>query len=246
MYRNTTLALAAEEGEHSPFSIAPKREVFNIGGLSVSETMFSGFLTVVLLVGFFLVVRIFFIPRWGKEVFKKSGFRLFLEKLVTMFDSTAKEKTGRFAGFVSVLYLGLSSYICVATLLELFGLRPATTDLNLTFTLGIITFVMIFTLGLAKQRRRRLLHYLNPLNIVTDTVVPFAFGVRLFASVFSGFIIMELLYSNIFLSVITPVVASVMLTLLHAGMQAFIFMYLSMSFIEEAVHTETHSTPLRN
>jgi len=228
--------MAAEEGEHDPFSIAPKPDVFKIGGLSLSETMFSGFLTAALLVGFFVVVRVFFIPRWTKEPFKKSGFRLFLEKLVTMFDKTAQEKTNGYARFTGVLYLGLASYICVATLFELLGLRPATTDLNLTFTLGIITFLMIFTLGFAKQRQRRLLHYANPLNIPMDFVVPFAFGLRIFASVFSGFVVMELLYSNVFLSIVTPALASVLLTLLHAGMQAFIYMYLSMSFIDEAVH----------
>ena len=98
--------MAAEEGESSPFSIAPKPDIFEIGGFSVTETMLSGFLTVVLLVGFFIVVRIFFIPRWTKEPFKKSGFRLLLEKLVTMFDKTAEEKTNGYAHFTSALYLG--------------------------------------------------------------------------------------------------------------------------------------------
>ena len=234
MYLNGIVNTATEEGESNPFSIAPP-EIFKIGNFSVTSTVVSGFLTVVLLLGFFLAVRIFFIPRWEKQPFKKSGFRIIMEKLVTMFDKTAREQTHAYANLTGSLYLGLASYICIATLIELFGLRPATTDLNLTFTLGIITFLLIFSLGFIQKKHRRLMHYLNPLNWVTDAIVPFTMGIRVFASIFSGYIVLHLLYSYWYLSIFTPVIANVLLTLMHAGMQAFIYMFLSMSFINEAI-----------
>jgi F-type H+-transporting ATPase subunit a len=228
----TALAVGGDGG--NPFPIAPN-EIFKIGGFSVTETMLSGLFTVVVIVLFFAVIRIFFIPRWNRQPFKKSGFRLGVEKVVLLFDKNAREQTHGYAGVTSSLYLGLSSYICVATLIELFGLRPSTTDLNLTLLLGVTTFIMIFTLGFAKKRQRRLLHYLNPINWIIDGIVPFSMALRVFMSIFSGYIILHLLYAVPFLSVGIPVVANVLLTLLHAVIQAFMFMYLSMTFINEAV-----------
>lgn len=213
-------------------TIAPE-VIFSIGSIDVTETMLSGFCVTVLVLLFVLVVRIFFIPRWAKEPIKKGGLRLLLEYLVGIFDKNAKEQTHKFAGFTASLYLGLSAYICFATLFELFGLRPATSDLNLTIGLGVITFLLIFTLGFVKNKHRRLLHYANPINIITDAVLPVSMAVRLFASVFSGYLVVHLIYE--FLPIGVPVIANCIFTIFHAVLQAYIFMFLSLSFIGEAI-----------
>jgi len=238
MYSMNSFLFYAPQNDGKAISIAPKElfEIdFGIFKFSVTQTVISGFLALVILLIFFVVVRVFFIPRWKKQPFKKSRFRIIMEKFVSLFDNTAKEQTHRYANFTSSLYIGLASFIAVATLIELIGLRPATSDLNLTFSLGFITFLTIFFIGFAKKKHKRLLHYLNPINTLTDAIIPITMGIRLFASVFSGYIILHLLYSNVFLSVGLPVVANVLLTLVHAAIQAYLFMFLSMSFINEAI-----------
>ena len=72
----------------------PPETVFNIGPLQVTDTMVSAFVTMLALVLFALVVRIFFIPRWRKDDEHVSGFRLFIEAMVNIFDSSAREQNG--------------------------------------------------------------------------------------------------------------------------------------------------------
>lgn len=212
--------------------IAPG-EVFRIGRFAVTQTMLSAFITTVVLVLFALVVRIFFLPRWRKVYDKKSGFRIFIEWIVDMFDRTAGDNVHKHRTFLGGWYFAAAALICVGTLMEMTGLRPPTSDLNLTIALGLTTFVFIHFFGVRDRGPRRLLHYVNPINIMTDAAVPLSMALRIFGSVFSGYMIMELIYSVI--PVVVPALASVIFTLFHALIQSYIYMFLSFSFVAEAV-----------
>ena len=228
-YGFVKMAAEAEEGgEHSAFTIAPK-ELFRIGGVfPVTETMISGLLTVLIIAVFFVCIRIFFIPRWEKEPFIKSRFRILIEKGVSLFDRTAKEQTHQYANTISSLYIGLAAYIAIGTLIEMLGFRPSTTDFNLTIGLGLITFTLITVLGFKKKRVKSLLKV--PLN----ATIPISMGIRLFANMFSGFVVMHLLYSAPF-PMVYPIIGNILLTFFHAAVQAYVFMFLSMSLINEAI-----------
>ena len=214
----------------------PPETVFNIGPLQVTDTMVSAFVTMLALVLFALVVRIFFIPRWRKDDEHVSGFRLFIEAMVNIFDSSAREQNGNYGGFVGPFYFALAGFIALGTLMELTGMRPPTSDLNAGLALGLMSFVLIAFFGFHKKKARRLLRYCNPINVISDVVVPFSLALRLFGSVFSGYIIMHLIYSlPVYLNIALPAVGSVIFTLFHALIQSYIFMFLSMSFIGEAI-----------
>ena len=214
----------------------PPKTVFRIGPMPISETMVSAFITMVVLVVLALIIRVAFVPRWRKNDVKPSGFRIFVESMVNMFDSSAREQSGGYGVFVGPFYFSLAGFIALGTLTELIGLRPPTSDLNATLALGIMSFALIVFFGFHKKHAKRLLHYCNPINIISDGVVPFSLALRLFGSVFSGYIIMHLIYGlPIFARVALPAVASVIFTLFHALIQSYIFMFLSMSFIGEAI-----------
>ena len=216
-------------------SISPEK-AFNIGSFEVTGTMVSAFVTMLVLVIFAAVVRIFFIPRWAKNDRKPSAFRMFIESMVNMFDSAASEQTESYSGFVGPLYFSLAAFIALGTLIEMTGLRPPTSDLNAALALGLLSFVTIAALGFHKKKARRLIHYCNPINIVSDAVVPLSLALRLFGSVFSGYVIMHLLYSlPLFAQIALPAAASVVFTIFHALIQSYIFMFLSMNFIGEAI-----------
>lgn len=224
-------------GKKIDVSIPPEPiDGLKIGKFTVTDTMVSAFVTMLVLVLFALVVRIFFIPRWRKEDRKISGFRLFIESMVNMFDSSAREQTEQYGGFAGPFYFALAGFIALGTLMEMTGLRPPTSDLNATLALGILSFVLILFCGFHKKKARRLLHYCNPINIISDVVVPFSLALRMFGSVFSGYIVMHLIYSlPVFAWIALPAVGSVIFTLFHALIQSYIFMFLSMSFIGEAI-----------
>lgn len=81
----------------------------------------------------------------------------------------------------------------------------------------------------------KILRFANPINDLTDIVIPFSMALRMFGSVFSGYLIMHLIYSlPWFAKIALPALASVIFTIFHALIQSYIFMFLSMSFISEA------------
>lgn len=213
----------------------PPKIIFDFFGLRITETMISALLTTVILIVLALVIRIFFIPRWKKTYNKKSGFRLLIESLVNMFDDGAYSSVGHNAHFIGPWYFAAAAFIFVGTMVEMLGVRPPTSDLNVTLSLGLTTFILINIFGFKEKKFKRLLRYCNPINIVTDAVVPLSMALRMFGSVFSGYLIMHLIYSLPWFALIgVPAIASVIFTLFHAVIQSYIFMFLSMSFIGEA------------
>lgn len=216
-------------------SLQPKTIFFEDSFFKITDTMISAVVTSVVLIIFALVVRVAFIPRWKKTFEKKSGFRLFLESMVSMFEDNAVSTVKHNSKFVAPWYFAAAAFICLGTLLEMIGLRPPTSDLNVTLALGFTTFILINYYGIKEKRWKRLLHFVNPINILTDFVVPFSMALRMFGSVFSGYLIMHMIYSLPWWSLIAiPAAASIMFTVFHALIQSYIFMFLSMSFISEA------------
>ena len=216
----------------SEISIAPPK-LFSIGSFDVTVTMFTSVVVTVALLIFALIVRIVCIPRWKKDFTTTSPLRMFFEWSVGMFVNDSDELTEKYSVTVGPLYFGCAAYIMFGVLAELFGLRSPMSDLSCDIVLGGLTFIMIFALGFIKKKMRRTLHYLPVIPLITDAVVPFSMALRLFGSVFSGYLIMELIYSVV--PVVLPAILEPLFTLFHALIQSFVFYYLSMSFINEAL-----------
>lgn len=214
-------------------SIAP-RVIYSVGGFKLTATMLSSFIVTGALIVFAVIFRVFFIPRWSKDFKHTSRFRMLMEWLVDMFDGNSKDMTEKYSGGVGAVYFGCSAFIMFGILIELVGLRSPMSDLNCNIVLGLITFFAIFALGFMKRRARRLLHYAPVIPLVTDCVVPFSMALRLFGSVYSGYLIMDLVYQT-GLRYVLPVLLEPLFTLFHALMQAYIFMFLSLNFINEAI-----------
>lgn len=214
-------------------TIAPK-VLYSIGDFDITVTMFSTFVVTVALILFAVVIRVFFIPRWNRDMRHVSGLRAFFEWAVGMFDGNSKDLTANYAAPVGAMYFGCSAFIMFGILIELFGLRSPLSDLNCNIILGLITFFTIMIIGFLKKRHKRLLHYAPIIPFVTDCVVPFSMALRLFGSVYSGYLIMDIVYQTALRNVL-PVLLEPLFTLFHAVMQAYIFMFLSMNFINEAI-----------
>lgn len=207
-------------------------ETVNFLGIDVNPSYFTALGVTIFLLLIAVVIRIFVIPKFKKQ---PTGFQIMLEKLVTYFDDTAAD-TGKSASFVGPYIFTAASFIAIGTLVELLGVRPAFADINTCFAFGLTTFVYINICGFQqKGLLGRTKHYLNPINIVTDLSVPLSLSLRLFGSIMSGFIIMEVVYNFIYTSFVLPVIVSVITTLFHAAIQSFLFATLTTVFIREAV-----------
>ncbi len=213
-------------------TIAPK-VLYSSGDFNLTVTMLSSFIVTAVIIVFAAVVRIACIPKWRKDFTHMSPLRMFIEWAVGMFVVDSNELTGKYSKAVGPLYFGCSAFILFGVLIELLGLRSPLSDINCDIVLGATTFVMIFTLGFVKKRARRLTHYAAIIPLITDCVVPFSMALRLFGSVFSGYLIMEIIYGVC--PYVLPAVMEPLFTLFHALIQSYVFMFLSMSFINEAI-----------
>src|SRR5690606_29603796 len=80
--------------------------------------------------------------------------------------------------------------------------KSPTADVAVTFGLAFIVFVMIHYQGMKRNRKHYLKHYLEPfpiflpLNIIKEISKPATLGIRLFANIFAG----ELLIATIIMA----------------------------------------------
>ncbi len=123
-----------------------------------------------------------------------------------------------------------------------FSIIPPTKDLNVTVTMALMTVSLILFSGLKyKGFKGWLKSFLKP----SPVMLPFhildygtrtlSLSLRLFGNILAGYIIIEMLYEGaIYIKPIVPV-ASAFFDLFDAGLQAYIFVFLSSIYISEAI-----------
>lgn len=173
------------------------------------------------------------------------------------------------AGFVVPLAGTIGLYILIANWLDilpltLFGLNPATADINQTAAMAVVVFFMVQAysvqvLGLGGYLRRFTKPFdlnlpmriaMTPLNIIEEIVKPVTLSLRLFGNIFAGSVMVYLigvLLSSLPLGTVGEfsiggiVVSSILTALWKAfdvlfigAIQAFIFMLLTIAYFGQA------------
>lgn len=122
------------------------------------------------------------------------------------------------------------------------SIDPPTKDLNITVTMALMTVSLVMLAGIKyKGIKGFLLSFFKPVPIM----LPFhildygtrtaSLSLRLFGNILAGYIIMEILYaSTIFIKPLVPI-ASFFFDIFDAGLQAYIFVFLSSVYISEAI-----------
>lgn len=217
--------LFSDIGEELKEAILPEKVDFL--GLKVGPSLYTAFLVTVIVVIFCLAVRLFALPRFKKVPGK---FQLFLEGLVSSFGKMAKESTHKYTRFISAYIFAAASYIFLGTLIEMLGVRPVLADINACMALALFTYLQIAVYSLVNRGLiKGALHSLKEITVFAS------FSFRMFGSILSGMIIMELVYSIIYLSFVIPAFLSVIFTLFHAFIQSYVFAMLSSLFLGEAI-----------
>lgn len=208
-------------------------------GLKISPGLITAFIFSIFIIILAVLIRVFFIPKFKKNKVP-SKLQIFLEYMVSYFDTTSSESVHKHASFVGPYVFTAAAFIAITTLSELLGFTPTFSSINACIAFGLMTFIVIKISGTRQfgiiKRTKRLL---NPINMVTDLAVPLSLSLRLFGAITSGFIIIELLYSTIYTSIALPAVVSVITTLFHALIQSYLFATLTIIFVSEAV--EVHN-----
>jgi len=208
------------------------RVLFRIAGLPITETVVNAWaiMAFLLIAGLVLARSLTLNP--GKR-------QVWAELLVNGLRGLVESAMGRDkVGFTP--YMGaLALFIFFANISGLLGVRPPTSDLNVTLGLALLTFVLIQFYGF----KSRGLGYLKgfaepiflfaPMNLMGELARPVSLAVRLFGNVLGGSIIMALIYS--ILPVALPVPFHLYFDLFIGLLQTFIFVMLTMVFVALAM-----------
>ncbi|ABR46576.1 ATP synthase F0, A subunit [Alkaliphilus metalliredigens QYMF] len=224
------------------------RIIFNIGNIPISETVVMTWFVMAVLFAFAFVAT-----RRFERV--PSGLQNVTEAIVDEMNGLTAQTMGAdkkgFAPYMGTLFL----FLLVSNILGIFGLRPPTADVNVTFALALTTFAMIHFFGAKTKGLGTYLKgflepfaFMLPLNILSELSLPISLAFRLFGNIVGGFIIMALLYGGlasvsgmiglesfpIFAAGI-PVALHLYFDLFAGVLQTFIFVMLSMVFIAMAM-----------
>lgn len=185
------------------------------------------------------------------------GILLLAEMLVTWTNGICQEALGsrwkKFAPFV--LFQGM--FLLVANLSGLLGLTPATANICVTLALGIVTGVVIHAAAIKYSGLKSYLKgyldpisFMLPINIFSELVTPISMGLRLFGNIFSGTVVMTMIYyvlGTIWIGIfpvgylITPVITPILHAIFDVFLgfiQVYVFMLLTVVFIAGKIPEE--------
>ena len=155
------------------------------------------------------------------------------------FDNLAKSNSPHRNKFLGAYVFAAGVYIFIGTLFELFGLQGITTtgasialpaplsDINAAIALGCLSYLIIMSGGIAGNGIKGVGKTLK------DFSLPISMSFRLFGALLSGLLVTELVYYNIKLSFVLPVIVGIMFTLLHALIQTYVLTLLTALFYGE-------------
>lgn len=235
------LALIFGKPESEGLQLALGAERVNLFGLNLSRTIIDSWIIIAVLTLLALLIRIFCIPKFTD---KPKGLQNLLEAAVEALSnySGTQVHTMKMSMSFGAYLFTLVLFMVGCAILELFGERAPTADLTMTFAMALITFFLLNYYGIKHKGIKGRLKSLGsptkiilPIRMVCDLAIPVSLACRLFGNMLGGMIVMDLLYSALgSFAVGIPSVIGLYFNVFHPLIQAFIFVTLTLSYIEEA------------
>lgn len=236
--RILSIAFGNVEGRELEVSIWADR--VDIFGYSLSSTVIYSWVVMAVLVVIAIILRITVVPKL-KTV--PSGCQNVLETMIEYIEKYTKTQTGGLGDGLNSYIFTIAAFLIGCAFLELFGLRAPTADITMTFALSLITFILINYYSIKKKgvggRIKSLAQpvpVVFPMKIISDLAVPVSMACRLFGNMLGGMIVMDLLYVALSTNAVgIPSLVALYFNVFHPLIQAFIFVTLTLTFINEAV-----------
>ncbi|MBQ7688943.1 MAG: F0F1 ATP synthase subunit A [Clostridia bacterium] len=222
---------------------SPRVPVF---GITLAKTTLIGCGVLVFLAVLLLLFRFTAVPRFSEE--DPGGLQNAMEAAVDAVDRFVENTTSEMTvKGLSPYMISVALYIMGCAFSEMLGLRTPTSDLTFTLCLGLCTLALINIYGFKKGGVGGRIKNMGgpvpamrvimvPLKAVTDLAVPISLACRLFGNMLGGMLVMDL-----FKGVLggygagLPAVAGIYFNLLHPMLQIYIFVSLSLTYIQEAM-----------
>lgn len=255
MISNLFTRLAAESS--GPAVHITPTEVFQIGGVSITNSIFYGWITSTIIVILLILAarRIGLRPKGGLTQFIEIGSDFITNQMTSALGS--RKKALYYAPYFTTFFffIMLSNWFGLLpgvgealTLNESPVLRPFTADLNGTLAAATVIMVLVQYFAIKESGFfKHLGHYFNgslknPLTIFlgifemfSELIRVFSLALRLFLNVTIGEVIIAVFtYLGSFAAPITAL-PFVILELAVGGLQAYIFVMLSMTYLSVAI-----------
>ena len=222
---------------HIPSIVPDKVTIF--GGIQISETVITAYCVTAVI----LVLGLLFKFVWIKK-FKPvpRGLQNLLEMAVGGVHRFSTNVLGdKAGGSIAPYMMTIYAFVILGGLTEYMGIRSPATDLNCTIALALITFVLIIAYTIryrgVKGWIKSYAHpkaMMIPFNIIATVTTPVSLACRMFGNLFSGLLIMDLIYGGMGnFAIAVPALASLYLILFHIAMQSYVFTTLTLNFIHE-------------
>ena len=220
-----------------------------IGGVAISETVYFGIIVAIVLV-------IFGIVSTRKMQQNPKGLQavaeLIVETTYNMVGNTMGKNRLNYAPYIGTLFL----FLILGNMLGLFGFRPTTSDVNMTFALALLTFLIIQGSSIRYNGLKGFFKhfaepypFMVPIKIIEEISFPISLGFRLFGNILGGVIIMALIFNGLgtlshslhlhipWFEAVIPLPANAFFDIFEPILQAFIFTMLTMVFIAKGIMT---------
>lgn len=218
------------------FSSPVKIGMFEVGSTALWSCGITAFVLILA-----LIFRFFIFPGFKEE---PKGIQNMIELVIETVDKFTNDALHHPLGDnIAAYVLTVGCYMIFCALLELFSVRAPTSDIITTASLALMTFLMINYFGIkikgVKGRISSLMQpnpIILPINLLSNLAIPISLACRLFGNMLGGLIIMELLYvalGNMAIGI--PAVAGLYFNVFHPLIQAYIFITLTLTFINEAI-----------
>ena len=178
------------------------------------------------------------------EISKRQALlELAYEKAQDFFKGIMGEKVEKFIPWL----MSVALFIGVSNIIGLFGLKPPTKSMQVTACLAIISIVLVeYKAFKSKGFIGRLKEFtkpiwiITPINIMEVITKPLSLCMRLFGNVIGSFIIMELIKACV--PIFLPTVFSLYFDIFDGLLQAYIFVFLTGLYLQEAVEESEETT----
>ncbi|MGI5900018.1 MAG: F0F1 ATP synthase subunit A [Christensenellales bacterium] len=212
----------------------------NLWGMDVSSSVVISWIAMAILIILAVIIRLFVIPKFSEN---PKGLQSTLEIMVEGIADYTESRAPHLGENLGAYIFAVAALLVACSALELFGLRPPTADLIMTASLAICTFVLINYYGIKQKGvKGRIKSFAEPtpavfpIKVLSDIAIPVSLACRLFGNMLGGMIVVHLLYMALgAFGVGIPAVLGLYFNVFHPLIQAFIFITLTLTFINEAV-----------
>ena len=204
------------------------------GGIAISEAVVVTWIVMaVLILASILLTRNLKVDHISK---RQAVAELIVTKLDGLVSGMMCEEGKIYVPYLTTVLI----YIGVSNIIGLFGFKPPTKDLTVTVTLAVMSIVLVEAAGIYHNGVKKWLHkfiepvaIVTPINILEVVTKPLSLCMRLFGNVLGAFVIMELI--KMVVPYVLPAVFSMYFDLFDGLLQAYVFVFLTSLYLNEAI-----------